>query len=112
MAPRAKHKDYYTEEELRIIKEKWLTDKKRIDETLSHNYYYDRDKEYERHLNNKNLQMLFRWASHLREGIVENDVFLYPRELPLVGKVYEEILKNGYYTKSKQEEKRVRAWLG
>ncbi|OGQ37115.1 MAG: hypothetical protein A3F16_01980 [Deltaproteobacteria bacterium RIFCSPHIGHO2_12_FULL_43_9] len=112
MVRRPKSKYYYTDEELYAIKKKWLENKQHIDNSLPHFYYYDRDKKYEIHLNNKNLQMLFRWASYLREGVVENDVYLYPDELKLVTKVYEEIIKNGYYNKSKEEEKRIRSWLG
>src|SRR3989338_4659306 len=113
MCPRTRFKDFYTDEELKTIREQWLKDKKRIDEVCEGFYPRDLDREYVKYLNNKNLQMLFKFASHLYWGNnVEGEFLVYPEEEILIGQAYKEILKNGYYDKSKKEEKRVRRCLG
>ena len=112
MPPRENSKEYYTHEELEVIKQKWLEDKKRIDADPAFEYYLDKDREYGRHLNNKNLQLLFRHTSRLYwNGIVRSDFFLHPTEKSFVPKVYKKIKEDGYYARSKETEKKVRVWF-
>lgn len=108
-----KKSEFYSDEELKKITEQWLEDKARIDADLTYGYYWDRDKEYERHLNNANLRALFRSVIRLLHGMKSGEqLHLYPREIPLIPEVYRRIVKDGYYSPSKKEEKRVRAWIG
>lgn len=112
MTPKKKS-DHYTEQELKEIKAQWIKDKTRIDADPKFGYYFDRDKEYERHLHNKNLQAMFRHAARIRRQLFEGEpVHLYPSEPRMVSKVYEKVVKDGYYSESKSEEKKTRAWLG
>ena len=112
MCPR-KNKDFYTEEELWEIKEQWLEDKKRIDQEMEGMYLRDIDVAYIKYLANKNLQVLFKHAIKLYwDGLVHPDYFLYKEEQEYVARAYREIKTNGYYNRSKKEEKRVRARLG
>ena len=64
MTPKKKS-DSYTEQELHNIKEQWLKDKAKIDADMALGYPFDRDKEYEKHLNNANLRTLFHHAALL-----------------------------------------------
>lgn len=112
MNTRRKSTEEYSCEELKTIVDQWHQSKSRIDAELKGVYHYDVDKEYERSLCNKNLQMLFRHAAYLYRGIFESDVFLYPNEESLIIQIYKRILSNGYYSRSKNEEKKVRARLG
>lgn len=103
----------YTEQELIQIKKQWLKDKAQIDANPAFSYYFDRDQEYERHLNNSNLKALFRHAARVRRWLIEQvSLHLYPREDQKVVEVYGKIIKHGYYSKSKTEEKKIRAWFG
>ena len=65
MSPRKKSLPYYTEEELKIIHEQWLKDKKKIDQEMEGRYHRDIDFAYIKYLANENLQMLFKHAVHL-----------------------------------------------
>ena len=112
MSPKRKSADY-TEEELRAIKEQWLKNKMRIDVDPAYEYIYDRDREYVRHLNNENLSVLFRHAARLYRDIQhEKELILYAGEEQKIIKVFKEIERNGYYDRSKKEEKEVRTHLG
>src|SRR3989338_1326448 len=110
MCPR-KNKDFYTDEELKAITAQWLEDKKLIDADSAYEYHHDRDREYKRHLHNKDLQKLFGHAAYLFRGLREGDMFIYPNEEAIVSKVYQEIIKNGYFTASKRYEKKISNWL-
>ena len=112
MSAQSKFSDKYTEYELKTIKAEWYRDKAKIDADPAYSYYWDRDSEYEKYLHNANLRALFRHAAKLFKQYQENDYqHLYPNEIPLITDVYRRILKNGYYSESKSEEKRVRNWL-
>lgn len=105
-----KNSDFYLDEELKQIRELWLKDKARINDDPVFGYYFDRDQEYERHLNNANLRALFRHAARLRHQLIDGEMlYLYPGEAQEISKVYGRIVQNGYFSRSKQEEKRVRA---
>ena len=110
MCPR-KNKDFYKDKELKAITAQWLEDKKRIDADSAYEYHHDRDREYKRHLHNKDLQKLFGHAAYLFRGLREGDMFIYPNEEAIVSKVYQEIIKNGYFTASKRYEKKISNWL-
>lgn len=103
----------YTAEELKAIQDQWVKDKKRIDVDPAYDYIYDKDREYERHLNNENLKVLFRHAARLYRDIQhEKELILYPGEEQKIIKVFREVEKNGYYDRSKTEEKKVRSHFG
>lgn len=102
---------FYTDEELAEIKKQWLKDKARIDDDPAYRYYLDRDREYERNLCNAPIRALFRHAAFLKNGHRAKEVILYPREIELVPQVYRRIVENGYYSQSKDEEKKVRNWF-
>ncbi|MBI2609093.1 MAG: hypothetical protein HYW47_05770 [Deltaproteobacteria bacterium] len=107
-----KNSDDYTAEELKAtITAQWLEDKKRIDADPAYEYHHDRDREYKRHLHNKDLQKLFGHAAYLFRGLQEGDMFIYPNEKGVISKVYQEIVKNGYFTASKRYEKKISNWL-
>lgn len=108
----AKSKYFYTEEELQHIKEKWLKDKNRIDEEYKGFYLRDIDKIYEKHFATKRLQKLFRHAAYLYRNMFESELFLHPEEEELIPEVYQEMIKNGYYSSSKTREKEVSARFG
>lgn len=112
MSPR-KSADSYSDQELKEITERWRQDKARIDADPALGYYRDRDKEYERHLCNANLKALFRHAAWLRNQRIEGyEPVLYSKEIPLISEVYRGIVQNGYFSRSKATEKKIRAWLG
>jgi hypothetical protein len=105
--------NHYSDEELKEIERQWLKQKTRIDADPVFGYYFDRENEYERHFKNVNLRILFRHAARLRRQLIEGeDIQFYPKEAELVSRVYDRMVKNGYYSRSKEEEKKVRAWLG
>jgi hypothetical protein len=100
-------------EELERISTQWREDKKTVDEKLGRVYQRDLDHECGKYLSTKDLRALFRHASYLYHGgVVENSLLLYPSEPQLITKVYREILEHGYYSRSTEEEKRVRAHFG
>jgi|SRR3989338_2642001 len=111
-----KYATHYTDEELEAIKEQWLKDKKRVDEEYEgryDSYHWDKDKEYEKYLNNANLRALFRHAAFLFRGIFETgDLKLFPNEKPKIIDAYRRVLANGYYDRSKTREKEVRSHFG
>ena len=108
-----KYATHYTDEELAAIRKQWLEDKKRVDEEFEGRYHWDRDKEYEKYLNNANLRALFRFAAFLYKGIFEtDDLKLYPNEKPKIIDAYRRVLANGYYDRSKTREKEVRRHFG
>ncbi len=105
--------DFYTNEELEKIKAQWRIDKARIDANLAFGYQHDKDSEYMQCLHNSNLRALFKHAARIRRWLIEEEpIWLYPEEYEKVTKVYERIMKDGYYEKSKLEEKTIRAWFG
>ena len=112
MSPRKKALPFYTEAELKLIKEQWLRDKQHVDEKMKGLYHRDVDQEYEKYLNNLNLRRLFNFAVFLYRGIQDADVMLYDDEQALVSKVYGRIVENGYYDQSKTKEKDIRTRLG
>ncbi|MBI2026779.1 MAG: hypothetical protein HYS98_03095 [Deltaproteobacteria bacterium] len=104
---------HYTDEELATIKEKWLKDKEQVDKEYEGQYHWDRDKAYEKYLNNANLRALFRFAAFLYKGIFETgDLKLFPNEHPKIIDAYRRVLANGYYDQSKIREKEVRRHFG
>lgn len=113
MCPRAQSKDYYTDEELKAIQEQWLRDRARIDDDwVRFGYYYDKDAEYKKYLDNENLRMLFSHAAFLHKRCLhEGDFILYQPTERLVLDVYWRIVEHGYYSKSKKEEKWARVKL-
>src|SRR4051812_1243839 len=105
--------EFYSPEEIKSISEAWLKIKKQIDNDPLFGYYVDKDAEYRKYLNNTNLKMLFGHAARLYHQIhLGEEMALYPREQELIVKVYREIIENGYYSRSKFEEKKKRTWLG
>ena len=112
MCPR-RSKEFYTDEELKEIKEQWLKDKARIDREMEGMYLPDIDRAYIPYLHNKNLQALFRYAIYLYHfGVKTGEFIFYRDEQELVSQVYGRIKRDGYYDRSKEFEKRVRARLG
>jgi hypothetical protein len=105
-------KQEYSEEELIKISEEWKTQKAKIDSDNIGVYHYDLDRIYERVLSNENLRVLFRHAAYLYRGLHEGGLVIYAGEQKLIVEVYRGILQNGYYSKNRAEEKRVRAHLG
>src|SRR3989338_785755 len=111
MWPR-ENEEFYTEEELVIIKENWLNDKKRIDADLAYEYDIDKYREYSKYLDNRNLRLLFKHASYLYWKFMEDrGLILYPGEEKRIINSFRRIIENGYYDRSKEEEKRVRIHL-
>ena len=108
-----RNKNFYTDLELKAIREQWLIDKGRVDQETEGFYPRDKDHAYIKYFCNRNLQAMFRFATYLYHGaIIEGDLFLYPDEETLVVDVYERMKNNGYYDQSKQKEKSVRTRLG
>jgi len=113
MTGRAKDKESYSLVEIQEMKSEWLKKRNEISRDPLFAYYFDRDQELQKFLNNANLKAMFRHASHLYHKIQQGEeIHLYPREQAMIVKPYREIMENGYYDRSKAEEKRIRAWLG
>ena len=108
-----KYATHYTNEELEIIKEQWLKDRKSISEKLVGMELHDIDTACIPYLNNKTLRRLFRHTIYLYHfGVKTGDLDLHKREEALIPEVYEEIKKNGYFSSSKITEKKIANWFG
>src|SRR3989338_5082059 len=108
-----KYATHYTDEELQVIQEQWLRDKKQVDEKMEGLYHWDKDKEYEKYFSNARLKKFFHHAAFLYRALFEtHDLKLYPNEKQKIVEVYRRLVTDGYYTKSKIREKEVSAHLG
>src|SRR3989338_15408 len=113
MSPRKKALPFYTEEELKLIKEQWLRDKQSVDSDPAYEYYVDRWFAYKKFLHNKNLQALYGHAAQLYRLLQDNELyFVYKDEDIKITKAFKRIIENGYYSRSKEDEKKVRVHLG
>lgn len=113
MKIRFKSKFYYTDEELKIIKEQWLKDRARIDSDTTYGYYWDRHSEYAKYLATENLRTMFRMVAHLYRHLQDGaHLYLYMNEDILITDVFRRIEANGYFDKSKIKEKKNRTRIG